>query len=252
VPPAKPKTYPTPYNRKQQKEIEAEKLWDEFNPRYDLYQEVWTFNVSQAYDLIEAAAQRHVHEVNPAEEGDSRRAFSYLLAKSDFNLDDKFSHRFEYRYYPALVLRPQNTTEQVFHDQQLFNTSLTWYWKKLANLRRTRFFERSITASLTLNDQPNPARNIGGYITWSFNDFASVQLHEAWDLTAHQQTEWSAAAMVTHPSECWGLAFHWDWQRSRDPSGQVGFQVLLNLDGSGFLGKGMGSSQGQGTFFNGT
>ena len=134
------------------------------------------------------------------------------------------------------------------HDQQLFTTSITWFWKKLANLRKTRSFERSISAGITLNDQPNPARNINGTLTWSFNDFVSLKVHEAWDLASDRQTEWGMSAMLTHPSECWGFAFHWDWLRSRQPKfGEVGFQVLLNFDGSGFIGKG----QGGGTIFGG-
>jgi hypothetical protein len=96
IPAAKAKSYPAPHNRKEEDRIEAEKRWDEFNPRYDLYQEVWTFSASQAYDFLEA----HDHPDDP------KRAFSYLLATSDLNLDDKFGNRMEWRYYPALVVRP--------------------------------------------------------------------------------------------------------------------------------------------------
>jgi lipopolysaccharide assembly outer membrane protein LptD (OstA) len=252
IPASKPKAYATPYNRKQEIAIESEKAWDKYNPRYDLYQEVWTFSASQAYDFLEAAAQRHIHEVDPSKQADNKRAFSYLLAKSDLNIDDQFSNHTEYKYYPALVTRPETAvTDVVYHDQQYFTTSLTWYWQRHANLRRTHFFERSISLGWTLNDQPNPARNIGGTLTWSFNDFFSLRFKESFDLNAKQQTGWEANAVVTHPSECWGLGFHWDWNSSRRPNmGEVGFQVLLNLDGSGFRGHG-GGAQG-GSIFGGS
>ncbi|MGZ3739026.1 MAG: LPS-assembly protein LptD [Bdellovibrionota bacterium] len=242
IPAAKAKTYRTPFNRKEEKAIEAEKLWDEYNPRYDLYPEFWTFNAAQAYDFLEARQ-------NP---NDPKRAWSYVLAKSTLNIDDKFSHSMEYRYYPSATIRNPDLTENVFHDVQTFTTSFTWYWKRLANLRRTHFFERSLRANTTLNGQPNPSRSAGGALVWSFNDFVSVQLKEDWDLSTQSQSDWAIQSVISHPSECWGFAFHWDWQRSRSPNnGEVGFQILLNLEGTGFMGKG-GGTQGAGSIFGGT
>lgn len=243
LPAAKAKTYPTPFNRKEEKAIEAEKLWDQFNPRYDLYQEFWTLNVAQAFDFLESRD-------NP---NDPKRAFSYLLAKSSLNLNDNFVNTFEYRYYPFSEIRDATTGQvQSFHDTETFNTSFTWYWKRLQNLRRTHYFQRSISANVSLNGQPNPGQSVGGTLTWSFNDFFTVQGKDDWDIRAHTQTDWAVNAVLTHPSECWGLAFHWDWNRTRSPNaGEVGFQVLLNLDGTGFLGKGAGST-GPATYFGGT
>lgn len=245
IPPARPKTYPTPYNRKQELSIEAQRLWDQYDPRYDLYQEFWTFSASQAYDFLEA----HDHASDP------RRAFSYALAKSALNLDDNFIHGMEYRYYPALVTRPTNaTSDLVYHDVQTFTNSLTWYWKRLQNLRRTRFFERSIAVHATLNGDgyPQAGRSVGGDLTWSFNDFASVHGKYEWDINARKQNEWAVNALLSHPSECWGLAFHWDWKRTRgDKVGDLGFQVLLNLDGSGFIGKKNGDNTGTSVFGGG-
>jgi hypothetical protein len=73
-----------------------------------------------------------------------------------------------------------------------------------------------------------------------------------WDLNSQTQTDFFLNAIVTHPSECWGLAFHWDWQRSRQPNaGEIGFQLLLNLDGSGFVGRKGQASGGGGSIFGG-
>jgi lipopolysaccharide assembly outer membrane protein LptD (OstA) len=242
LPAAKAKTYATPFNRKEENVIEAEKLWDQFNPRYDLYQEFWTLNVAQAFDFIEKRDNAD----------DPKRAFSYLIAKSSLNLNDQFSNNLEYRYYPFAERRDASGLEQTFHDTQTFNTSFTWYWKRLPNLRRTHFFQRSISATAGLNGQPNPGQSVGTTLTWSFNDYFTVQGKDDWDIRAHTLNDWALNAVLTHPSECWGLAFHWDWNRSRSPNpGEVGFQVLLNLDGTGFLGKGAGGSS-PANFFGGT
>jgi lipopolysaccharide assembly outer membrane protein LptD (OstA) len=242
LPAARPKTYATPFNRKEEKAIEAERLWDQYNPRYDLYQEFWTLNVAQAFDFLESRD-------NPL---DSKRAFSYLLAKSALNFNDNFSNSLEYRYYPFSQKRDASGFATTFHDTQTFNTSFTWFWQRHLNLRRTHFFERSLSASASLNGQPNPGQSVGATITWSFNDYFTVQGKEDWDIRAHINSDYAINAVLTHPSECWGLAFHWDWNRARSPNlGEVGFQVLLNLDGTGFLGKGSGST-GAGSYFGGT
>ncbi len=248
LPPARPKNYPTPFNRKEEDQVEAEKLWDEFNPRYDLYSQIWDFSASQAYDFLEA------HNEANKPNGDGKRAWSYVLAKSDLNIDDKFMNSMEYKYYPAIVIHPVNpNVDTVLHDEQMFTTGLTWYWKKLANLRRTRFFERSIRAGITLDDQPTPSRTVGGTLTWSFNDFVGFWFKYDWDLNAKQQTDWALNVLLTHPSECWGLALHWDWLGSRQPNyGEVGFQILINLDGSGYLGTKGAQGPGGGTLFGGT
>lgn len=103
---------------------------------------MWTFSASQAYDFLEAAAQRHIHEVDPSKQADNKRAFSYLLAKSDLNIDDQFSNHTEYKYYPALVTRPETAvTVVVYHDHRYFTTSLTWDWQRAAHVRRTAVFE---------------------------------------------------------------------------------------------------------------
>jgi hypothetical protein len=232
---AKPKTYPAPHNRKQEDSIEAQKLWDEFNPHYEQYQEVWDFTLSQAYDFI-SYQQTH----------DLRRAFSYVLAKSHVNFDDKFKHDLEYRYYPSIYYFPPNiglTQPQILYGKTTFTTGLTWIWKKFTNLRKTRSFERSMTFDWTLNDQPNPSRTVDAGVVWSFNDFMQIDGKYYWDLNAQMQTRFDINAMITHPSECWGLALHWDWQQARQPNhGDIGFQLLLNLDGNGFTNtKGQGS-----------
>ncbi len=229
-------------------------LWDEFNPRYDLYQEIWTFNASQAFDFIDARN-------NP---NDSQRAFSYFLAKSSFNLDEQFSHNLEYRFYPRLVWRPDNATAgETLHNKERFTTNIVWYWKRLQNMRRTRTFERSMTLDYTNNSQPVPAKSMGATINWSFSDFVTLQLRGAYDLRVSdhpikllgheivggQQMTWGSNLLLTHPSECWGLLFHYDWQRSRDKNGDLGFELLLNLTGNGFMGsKSMGSSGGPSAF----
>ncbi|MBI0320630.1 hypothetical protein JBF12_48335 [Streptomyces javensis] len=94
---------------------------------------------------------------------------------------------------------------------------------------------------------------MGGTLTWSFNDFVGFWFKYDWDLNAKQQTDWALNVLLTHPSECWGLALHWDWLGSRQPNyGEVGFQILINLDGSGYLGTKGAQGPGGGTLFGGT
>lgn len=233
LPARKPKVYGRPQNRKQELELEREKLWDSFDPHYDRYQEVWTVNVAQAFDFIESRAQRSL----PGG-GDSARAFSYLLTKSHLALDDKFSHDLEYRYYPRAVVRADNKPEERFRGQHWLSTSLTWYWKKLENLRKTRMFERSVNLSYTYRDHlPNESRTVGGTLVWSYNDFVKQSVKYEYDMYTQSQINWAAALILTHPSDCWGLALRYDWARHKDPNAQLGFQVLINLTGTGFYGQ---------------
>ena len=228
MPARKPKVYRKPLNRKQEIEIEQERIWDTYDPHYERYQEIWTVNVAQAFDFIESRN-------NP---NDRARAFSYLLAKSHFGLDDKFSHDLEYRFYPRAVVRADNKPEERFRGQHWLTTSLTWYWKRFENLRKTRTFERSLQASYTYKDHlPTESRTVNGTLVWSFNDFVKQSMAYGYDLYEQKQMSWAATTTLTHPSECWGLAFRYDWARHREKNAQVGFEVLLNLTGTGFLGQ---------------
>lgn len=234
LPARKPKVYPRPLNRKQELANEYDRLWDTFDPHYERYQEIWTLNVAQAFDFLELQNQRKLRGG-----GDPSRAFSHLLAKSHFALDDKFAHDLEYRYYPRAVVRADNKPEEVFRGQHWVTTNLTWYWKKLENLRRTRKFERSLALNYTYKDHlPTESRTVGGTLVWSLNDFVKQTVSYGFDLYEQTQISWAATTILTHPSDCWGLAFRYDWARHRNPnSGQVGFEVLLNLTGTGFLGQ---------------
>lgn len=233
--PAKAKDYPKPGNRKQELVTERNRLYDQFAPHYDDYQEIWTVNVSQAYDF---KAARN----NPT---DAKRAFSYLLAKSNLSLDN-FTSGVEYRFFPRISSRdpsklpnpnPLNLNEVIFANKSFVTADFTWYLKSLTNLRRTRSFVRSLAGSFTSGSEPNPSRTARGVVNWSFNDFVSTRLDYGYDLKAQLQLDWSARLLLTHPSECWGVMANYNWLRNRKPNrAEVGFQLLLNVMGTGFLG----------------
>jgi LptD protein/OstA-like protein len=246
LPTKAPKVYPTPLNRKQELSTERERLFDEDNPHYENYQEIWNVNMAQAFDFKEAQAHQD----------DKLRAFSYFMTKSSFNIEN-FSHDLEYRFYPRMVrnnqLLPGQTTlqapasgliEEKYDDRHWVTTSLTWYWTKLMNLRKTRLFERSLKFNFTATPKLDPSggsRSIGGTLSWSFNDFVNLKLQHSYDLLTLHTVDWGAVATVTHPSECWGLILRYDWNRSRGTSGtnskpnELGFELLLNLTGTGFM-----------------
>jgi LPS-assembly protein len=230
----KPKEYPKPLNRKMELANERQQLWDKYDPRYGEYQEIWTVNVTQAYDFKNAERRNLFGEV------DRKRAFSYVLAKSDLNVD-QFGHNLEYRFFPRIVNRTLNaggvpTGETVFSNKHFVSTSATWYITRLTNLRATRSFVRSISGNFTIAPLPNPSRTVGGSLDWSFNDFLNLKLNYAYDLFSKHQTSWGAQTTLTHHSECWGVLFRYDWLRNRQKQSEVGFELLLNLMGTGFLG----------------
>lgn len=242
----KPRTYPQPQNRKQELEIEANKRWDQFAPHYDQYQEIWTLNVSQAYDFKSAKRFNQ----------DRKRAFSYLLAKSDVNVD-QFSQSLEYRYFPRVVSRELLSSglpglETVYANKHFISTSFTWYLQNLTNLRKTRSFVRSVKGRFTNSSHPNPSRTIGGELNWSFTDFVNTRLVYDYDLLSKKQLGWSAQTVLTHHSECWGILVRYDWLRNRGTgsrnSSNIGFQLLLNLMGTGFMGYNEGDSGPGGVF----
>jgi LPS-assembly protein len=229
--PARPKVYPKPENRKQELALERTQLFDQFAPHYDDYQEIWTVNVSQAYDF--KAAKR---------DPDSKRAFSYLLAKSNLNLD-RFSSSIEYRFFPRISSRAIGPAtgallpEVVYSNKSFLTADFTWYLQSLTNLRRTRSFVRSLAGNFTVGSQPNPSRTARAIVNWSFNDFVSTRFDYGFDLLAKNQLDWSARLMLTHPSECWGVMANYSWLRNRGINkAEVGFQLLLNVMGTGFLG----------------
>lgn len=246
----KPREYPTPLNRKMELQNEYDRLWEAHNPRYDAYQEVWTVNATQAYDFKIAEQKGPQHADN------KKRAFSYLLAKSDVNLE-RFSHSLEYRFSPRIVSRTFDlagvpTGETVYHNKHYIGTSFTWYLENLTNLRKTRSFVRSISATFTNSSQPNPSRTVGGILNWSFSDFVNFRLEHHYDLLARNQMNWAAQTIFTHHSECWGLATRYSWDRARTPQrSDIGFQVLWNPMGTGFLGASGSSQGGPGGVFGG-
>ncbi|RZA09905.1 MAG: hypothetical protein EOP11_00075 [Proteobacteria bacterium] len=235
--PVRPKAYPKPLNRKQELELERTQAYDQFAPHYADYQEIWTVNVSQAYDFI--AAERTPD--------DSKRAFSYILAKSNLNLE-RFTSGLEYRFFPRISSRsfvdPNNANrpgdalaEEIFSNKSFLTADFSWYLQSLTNLRKTRSFVRSIAGNFTVGSEPNPSRTARGIVNWSFNDFVSSRFDYGFDLRAKNQLDWTARVIVTHPSECWGVMANYTWLKNRNPNrAEVGFQLLLNLMGTGFLG----------------
>jgi hypothetical protein len=79
-----------------------------------------------------------------------------------------------------------------------------------------------------------------------------VKLLYQFDLLADSQLQWTALTQLTHPSECWGLAFRYDWLGSRKPvRHEMGLELLLNLTGTGFMGFSQGGSSGESGVFGG-
>ncbi|MGZ3713179.1 MAG: hypothetical protein ACXVBE_15550, partial [Bdellovibrionota bacterium] len=240
---AKPKKYPAPLNRKDELATEHQQLWDKYDPHYEQFDEIWDVNVSQAFDFLDA--KRHAE--------DTKRAFSYLLAKSSFHIPH-FRHDFEYRFFPRAVPSATETdpTPEARKNKSNFTTSLTWEWEHLTNLRKTRSFVRSMDLNFSSTSFPTYSRTIGGDIIWSINDFVGLKSGYNYDLMAKRQNSWNAMTQITHPSECWGLAFSYDWNQYRQPNkGEVGFQLLLNLMGTGFTGFSRSDSNSSAGVFGG-
>jgi LPS-assembly protein len=242
----KERVYPKPLNRKQELAIEEQKRWDTFQPMYNLYNEVWTVNVSQSYDFKNAEKLQ-----------DKKRAFSYLQAKSNLVLD-QISHSVEYRFFPRAVQKILNssglpTGETVFSNKHFVSTAFTWEFSKLSNLRGTRSFQRSISMQFTHAPQPSPSRTISGSINWSLNDFISVSSGYSYDIFAKNQLSWNAETLLKHYSECWGLSLRYDWMRSREPErSNFGFELLWNPFGTGFQGTSqLADAQNSGATFGG-
>lgn len=231
----KAKVYPKPLNKKMALQIEQDRLWDSYGPQYHEYQEIWTVNVTQAFDFKSADRTNIFGEV------DKKRAFSYLLAKSELNVD-QFNHNLEYRFAPRIVDRTLNssglpTGERVFSNKHYISSNLTWNLQNLTNLRKTRSFVRSISTNFTIAPQPTLSRTVGGGLDWSFNDFANLKLAYNYDILAKSQLSWSAQTTFTHHSECWGILLRYDWLKNRAPErAELGFELLLNLMGTGFTG----------------
>lgn len=237
--------YPKPLNRKQELAIEKQKLWDAHQPRYDLYNEVWTINVSQSYDFKNAEKLQ-----------DKKRAFSYLLAKSSVVVD-QFSHSLEYRFFPRAVQKITDRNgfpvgETVYSNKHFISTALNWEFSKLSNLRGTRTFQRSVSLQFTHAPQPSPSRTVSGSLNWSFNDFVSFNTNYSFDIYAKNQLSWGAETMLKHYSECWGLSLRYDWMRSREPQrSNIGFELLWNPFGTGFQGTSQLADAPNGAVFGG-
>jgi lipopolysaccharide assembly outer membrane protein LptD (OstA) len=235
LPATAPKKYPPPENRKQELAIEKMKLWDQYGPNYSQYEEIWTVNVSQAYDFKDAGQYRD-HSGKP----DRKRAFSYLLGTSDFSISN-FSHYLEYYFYPRIVVKPTaaDPNPPVLKSKHYLSTSLTWEFARMKGVQATgvRSFSRAVSANFTITNPPSRSRTVGGSLNWSFNDLMRVALRYDYDLLAKNQKSWSAVSTFAHYSECWGVEVRYDWARDRAPKhGEAAFQVLFNPMGTGFTG----------------
>lgn len=229
--PKRVKKYPSPQNRKQEIQIEGDKLWDKYGPRYEDYEQVWDLTVSQTYDMREAKYQA----ATPL--GDKKRAFSFLQAKSNMNIDN-FSNTTEYKFFPRIVTKPTTTdlTTHVFSNKHAFSTSTTWYMDRLTNSRGTLIFQRSISLNFTNSSQPNPSRNISGILQWSFNDFFAVGYERNVDLIQKKKLTESFRTMYNSPSECWQVGFHFNQTNNNSKSSEFGVDLGVNLMGQGYVG----------------
>lgn len=232
----RPKKYPEPQNRKQELEIYRNMDWDKYSPRYDDYQDVWTFSASQAYDFKEASRQT-----------DKKRAFSYLQAKSNLGLDD-FSNTIEYRFFPRIVKAPTvvGASPEIFKNKHSFTTTTTWYLKNLKNLRGTHSFVRSLGLSFTNTSQPTPSRSISADINWAINDFFSVRYAHSLNLVKvegkRQRIARTIRATYTSPSECWQLGVQ--YEQTQSTGSKFRFDLGVNLMGYGFVGVNQFGQQG--------
>lgn len=240
--PKKEKVYPTPQNRKEELATERVMAWDQFGPRYGDYEEVWDFSVSQAYDFKEAANEAHKPD------GDKKRAFSFLLAKSNLSIDD-FSNTIEYKYFPRIVapVTAQNPIPTIYKNQHSITTHTTWYLSNLKNIRGTRSFVRAFNFDFTNIGYPNPSRTIGGSVDWSMNDFFSLHYAQSWDLLTHERRLLSRTvkAIYNSPSECWQIGVRYG--QNKTTGVEFGVDLGVNLLGTGYVGvnqAGRGGSSG--------
>lgn len=224
----KKKKYKKPKNRAQEILIDAEKRWDKYAPDYDLYRQVWLFSVNQAYDIREAKKDNGPNAPPPA-------PFSPLLVRSEVTLDN-FSNYVEYQYKPYALLIEDENRYEAKHD---LNIAAAWTLKSLANASGTLFFKRAFRFGFGFSSGPNLARNISGGLTWSFNDFFSVDYDLTYNLVNKEKISEKLTATFNSPSECWRLRLNY----SREQTGtDFGFDLGINLMGTGYVG--MNSPQG--------
>ena len=234
--PKRKKKIPEPMNRLQELRLLRDKRWEEFNPHFENYEEIWMVNLSQAYDF--KAAEKYA---------DKKRAFSYLLATSNFSLD-RFSNSFEYKYFPRVFRKADGETpEEIQSNRRYFSSSISWEFQKLQNLKKTRTYSRSISLKYTNSTLPySGSHSVGGTFDWSYNDLMNTKLEYRYDFLSEMQVGWSIANTFIHPSECWGVMARYDWSPSSSTGnrGNFGFQFLLNLMGTGFSGPDQLQNQG--------
>jgi len=239
--PKKEKEYSEPHNRKQEIRITREMLWDRYTPHYENYEQIWDLSVSQAYDFKEANNQAVLPN------GDKKRAFSLLQAKSNLDIDD-FSNVIEYKFYPRVVTKTtaSNSIPSVFSNKHALSTTATWYLKRLKNARGTLAFRRSISINFSNNSQPTPSRNIGGSIDWSFNDFFSASYGRTVDLLAKKKLTEFIRTIYSSPSECWQIGLRFERTNNNRKDSEFGIDLGVNLMGSGYVGVNQFVQSGEG------
>lgn len=211
-----------PQNRREELRQMEEELWEKFAPNFDLYQQVWLVSLNQAYDVREAKKERSPSSPPPA-------PFSPLLFRSELNLEN-FSNYVEYQYKPYAELI---TAENRYKSQHSLSFSTEWTLASLANATGTLFFKRAFRLGFSLTTDPSPTRNITGGLTWSLNDFFSVDYDLAYDLLEKNKISERFSATFNSPSECWRLRLNY----SRVESGtDFGFDLGVNLMGTGYVG----------------
>ncbi len=220
----KDKQYPTPENKKEELQIERDRAWDKYGPNYSEYQDIWDVSVAQAFDFKE------IHQSS-----ETTSPFSFLLARSDLNVDD-LSNTLEYKYYPRVLLSPAYpaTVGQQLSNRYTFSTSSTWYINKMANIHGTRSFVRSLSLSYSDSTLGSASRGIGGSVYWSFNDYFAIGYSKSLDLISHNQLNQLVRAVFSSPSECWALGVH--YSEDINTGTYFGIDIGVNLFGTGYVG----------------
>lgn len=224
--------YPDPENRKQEEFMARSRLFDQYQPRYANYRQVWLVTLNQALDLKEVRRKPLVGERPQA-------PFSPLLLRSVVSLEN-FSKYLEYQYKPYGKYLDRENAYRRQHDLRVFGE---WTLKSLTNPRGTLFFKRSLNSSFTMVTSPNPARVLGLGFTWSFNDYLSVSYLRDFDLiNRRRKLREMVSTTYNSPSECWQLRLR--YEQRREVGTDFGVDLALNLMGSGYLGLGGGNAQG--------
>lgn len=148
------------------------------------------------------------------------------------NMDERPLTR-AYAIGSATLNNVRNNSEVYYYPySRAFQISTAWTYL-FANFRKRLLrYERSISFGYSRNKVTSQAESVSAGFAWSFNDYLSIAMSRALDLSTGRVVSTTGQIIYQSPSQCWQVMLN--ASKTIDRQWEVSPNLVINLAGTGF------------------